>query len=262
VSSAKEWLTAETDQPTRKLIRTEPWLSEHKSEKSDTIIKPEKGEIPEELLDNSRMKHSDRKVVSYIKPELWDNAKWSGTAYIWEATLGAPPLLMFMFENGEVGKQIFKDWRMRLGETDPEEKLRISIIRGISKNEPHNYRVVISANITEGQLFSKKQLVIINRNNLMTPTSSLNLETFIRYYEAAGAYYLAPAELDEVNRRIKPYTRRMIRKKNVSVRWAWEIGMNDPDIMGISPDDDPFIPENEKKPPIAEAMEFLRKLKR
>ncbi len=261
VSNTDEWLPADAEEATRKLIRMEQWKPGKEPEDTDTPLKPGEGEIPEELLDNSQMKHSDREVVSYIKPQLWDKAKWGGTAYGWEETVGVPPLMMFMFRNGDAGRQIFEDWIMRLGKTDSAEKLRITIIRGINKKEPNNYRVLVSANMPAGQSSSNKQVWIMNRINLMTPKNSLNLEKFIRYYEGAGFYFLAPAAYDEIKQQIKPYTDVMIRKTEVNIRWAWEICMNDPDIMGLLPDDDPHIPDGEENPPITEVLKFLQKMK-
>jgi hypothetical protein len=260
VSNTDEWLPVDVEEATRKLIRVEQWKLGQEPEDTNAPLTPGEGEMPEELLDNSQMKHSDREVVSYIKPQLWDKAKWGGTAYGWEKTMGMPPFMMFMFRNGDAGKQIFEDWIMRLGKTDSAEKLRITIIRGINKKEPHNYKVLVSANMTAGRFSSNKQVLIVTRINLMTPENSLNLKKFIGYYESAGFYFLVPAAYDEIKRQIKPYMDVMIRKTEVNIRWAWEIGMNDPDIAGLSPDDDPYIPDGEKNPPITEVLKTLRKM--
>lgn len=261
VSDTRDWLPDIIEKPIKKLIRKEPWLLDPDFKDENSTFKLGKGEIPQDLLDNSKMKHSEREVVSYIKLQLWDDAKWIGTAYAWEETLGAPPWLMFMFENGETGKKIFEDWKIKLGKGDSDKRLRISIIRGIDKNQPHNYRVVVSANIANRKFSSQKSFLILNRINLMTPKNSFNLEQFIRYYKVAGCYLLAPAEVDKQNNRLMPYTDFKIKKEDVNIRYAWEICKNDPDMMGLSADDDPVLPKGEQNPPVIETMEFLRSMK-
>ena len=262
-SNVADWLPDNSDESVKQLIRTSRWDSKYDLNYTDSEIKPGKGDIPEEVLNNSKMKHSQREVLSYIKPQYWDKAKWMGTGFIWSNVASDPPLLMLLFENNEFGNQIFKDWRNRIGAVDTDEELRISIIRGINKNKPHDYRVLISANLKKADSAKNKQVLIINRIHMMTPNNSFNLEQFIQRYQAAHSYYLATAQvIDLATNQIRPQRDLMIRKNEINVRWAWEIPMHDPDVMGLSPDDDPIIPESESSPPVTEVLELLRKTRK
>jgi hypothetical protein len=53
-----------------------------------------------------------------------------------------------------------------------------------------------------------------------------------------------------------------IQKSGLFVRNAWEIGMGDIDVIGLSPDDDPIVPAGVENPPCNEVLAFLRSGKR
>jgi hypothetical protein len=50
-----------------------------------------------------------------------------------------------------------------------------------------------------------------------------------------------------------------IEKAGLNVRPAWQIGLNDPDAMGITSRDDPIIPEGETNAPVLELLKIHRK---
>jgi hypothetical protein len=51
----------------------------------------------------------------------------------------------------ESAREIFTCWRKELGKIDHDEKLRLTIVRGIDKKNLHSYRIVVTANLTFGQ---------------------------------------------------------------------------------------------------------------
>lgn len=105
------------------------------------------GEPPPEVLDESRMKHTQIQTVSLIRNPLWDDAKWCGTAFLFSPDRSSPPALAPMFEGREeAAKEIFAQWRRELGIRDTRERLRVAIVRGIDRANPYSYRVVIGAN--------------------------------------------------------------------------------------------------------------------
>ena len=51
---------------------------------------------------------------------------------------------------------IFTGWKEEVGQEDIQERLRVSIITGISQENPAAYRVVISANPNHSELDEPK----------------------------------------------------------------------------------------------------------
>jgi hypothetical protein len=45
-------------------------------------------------------------------------------------------------------------------------------------------------------------------------------------------------------------------KRELYVRWAWEVGRHDPESCAINPDDIPIIPANQLSPPVAELLNW------
>ena len=50
-----------------------------------------------------------------------------------------------------------------------------------------------------------------------------------------------------------------ILKREVVIREAWTVGLNDPDGMAVSPSIDPIIPEGQENAPILELIEWMKK---
>src|SRR5205814_5696280 len=89
--------------------------------------------------------------------------------------------------------EIFKGLEQDLGTVDTQERLRISILRGVDKAEPLAYTVVLGSNITTENLHPEKLVFMTSRINTMYPTSHDNLNRFLTAYERVGAYRLMPA---------------------------------------------------------------------
>jgi hypothetical protein len=217
-----------------------------------------KGEPPQDVLDGPA-KHSDMVTVSLIREQLWDEARWSGTAFFEMPNPSYPAVLAPMFQNGSPAEQIFTIWRRELGDEDTHDKLRVTIIRGINVTKPHAYRVVIGLNplacFSEANV---KYVAMINRMNTMEPTSSQNLDRFLTRYTAKGKYLLTYATLE--NGLPKPHFDHRILKCHLHVREAWEIGVNDPDSVGINTNARPIIPkEHRKNAPVLQLLKLKRK---
>lgn len=214
-----------------------------------------KGEPPAELQDWERLKHSDIETESLIRLALWDRAKWNGTGSA-VAEANEPPILTLAFENREAAIEIFKGLEQDLGEIDTKERLRISILRGVDKQAPLAYTVVVGSNITDENLSPDKLVIMVSRINTMYPASHDNLKRFLNAYERVGAYYLMPAVLhDGTMDIIWDYA---IGKRELHVREAWQVGRHDPDSAGIQ--HDPIIPpEHEHDAPVLEVLEQRRR---
>jgi hypothetical protein len=202
-------------------------------------------------------------TVSLIRLALWDRARWSGTMFLTAASESAPPVLAPIFQNGDAGRQIFAQWRQELGPQDKEERLRVTIIRGVDRSNPHAYRVVIGSNLPDGLAEDERRLVfMVSRCNTMAPTSDANLQRFLGSYEAASRYYLAGAVITDEQSRPVPVSDVYIAKRELNVRDAWQIGRNDPDVVGIRDDDDPIIPAGQQDAPVLDVLRWLQESSR
>jgi hypothetical protein len=151
-------------------------------------------EAPEDLMDFDSLSHEDMEVVSLINLELWDNAEWEGVAYVHAIGHNAPPPIMaLMFKDSTSAQRIFSGWIDDLGKSDEKRRLRITIIRGIDKDNPCNYRVVIGSNFLSET--ANKSVRTICRINTMTPQTSENLDKFLQEYQNHECFTLGFAQV-------------------------------------------------------------------
>lgn len=215
------------------------------------------GEPPEELLDRERLKHSDIQNVSLIRVALWDRAKWNGTAFSVSPDATDAPVLALLFEDRDAAEEIFAALRKDVGQIDEQERLRVSILRGVDKENPYWYRVILGTNIPVEEMTPDKLLIMTTRSNRMEPHTDANLRRFLAAYERVGGYFLMPAILS--NGRLQLIDDDYIAKCELNVREAWQVGRHDPDATGVRADDTPMIPsENETDAPVLELLGMLR----
>lgn len=224
-------------------------------ETEDITFMPGKGEPPDELFGIDKLKHKDRRVISLINIPLWNKAEWCATLYIYYPD--ALPVLALGFRNAEAGKQIFKELRSKLGQIDDKEKLRVSIITGIDKKHPSSYKVIISTNLPRSKQHSS--FIVVSRINRMDPSDLRNLNTFIDLYKRVGKYAILPADIGAPANDPKPFFDFSIIKRELYIRPAWEIGENDPDVVGIHDEDDPIIPDGIADAPVIRALQRFKK---
>lgn len=229
-----------------------------------SLVKPNfgAGEPPADLRDPEQVRHTDMEMVSLIRVALWDRARWAGTMFLTTASELAPPVLAPIFQDGDAGRQIFAHWRQELGPQDKDERLRVTIIQGIDRSNPHVYRVVIGSNLPDGLTEDTKTVFMVSRSNTMVPTSGVNLQRFLRSYDAAGRYFLAGAVNRDEQSGPVPVSDVHIGKRELNVRNAWQIGRNDPDVVGIREDDDPIIPPGQQDAPVLEVLRLLQEISR
>lgn len=236
-------------EPTRKVA----WFEHYKVEPTDWRPKAEAAEQrPKHPFQISKLKHRELKVESLIQSSLWDKAGWKGLGFI--GADGHTTGLMFAFENPVVGSKIFSNIAGTVGEKDPAHRLRILLIRGISKEHPAHYRVVVTSRINISNAETSGMQTILSRNHTMTPETSENLEGFLKEYRALRKFDIATVTAQgELIIHLET--------SGVEVKYAWEIDENDPEISVIKSDDDVYIPEGMDNPPISRALAKIRSLK-
>lgn len=206
-------------------------------------------------------KHSQRKIISLIDVPLWDRASWRGTMFYFDPDMAPYPILALGFEDRAAAVQIFKGLINQLGKLDKNNRLRVTIVRGIRKDNPAAYRVVIGTNIDRAEA-GDRIVMMITRNNVMEPATTENLDRFLASMQSAPEYLLAPAHYSSDTGRSSIGFGLAIQKSGLVVRNAWEISMGDIDVMGLSPDDDPVNPAGVENPPCKEVLAFLKSRER
>lgn len=239
-------------------LRDQHWRPNRPMAKRDDIKGPIKlgdGPPPERLMDNSQRKHTKRKVFSPIDIPVWDKAGWGGTCYGWDDR--QPPFMGLMFKNLEAGRKIFTDWHARWGREEAEDDLRVTIVTGIHKSNPHHYGVIVGPNIdhTTADLRSGSTVgITVSRINQMTPATSENLMNFLKVFNKFGAFFLMPAQLPISSQSMPEIEFRFaLLKRHLHIRPAWQIGENDHDIVALD-DEDPYIPEGVVDAPVIKAI--------
>lgn len=241
------------------------WLSkEHKLyenlRKISPISTPEnkQNEGLDRLKDTFSIKninHKQIKVETIIDTTLWDEAYWQafGSFLLPSGQFG----LFLSFENGKAGRRIFEQWIAQYGRQDIHNTISITIIKGIDKENPNSYKVLICKGIdklvqTDGNLMS-----MAGRFHHMYPKDDTNLKLITSNFEKYKGYVLIPSEIDK-HKTITPFHDLGIIKTHLKIIDAWKIGLHDTEAMAITKDDNPIIPDDIENAPVIELLEYKR----
>lgn len=235
------------------LIRKLPWDEKNPKNIQNEAKKIQMGDQKNapnfENLDSIR--HDQIAITTLIKPELWDEAGWYGLAFMY--FVDSPPIIFLVFKKAG-GESVFMDLYEQLGRVDNLERLRFSIIRGISKDKPYHYRVLISENIMTNDKY--KLMTMLSRIHEMTPTTNQNWSNFEKEYKKYGSYKLSFGAF--FNGQFYPYPefeKFSIEKKELIIKNAWEVGFNDIEKIVLRHDDEPLIPKDVEYIPFFELFE-------
>ncbi len=216
-------------------------------DKSDDEFRPDSK--PD--FDLNKVGHNQRKVSSIIDNTQWDKAKWNGFGFFMDKN----GLNIFIgYTYGDNGKQIFKDWIKKIGTVDSEEKIKITIIKGVDKHNPHWYRVHIGTDVKKEQLKSGDVIVSASRFHEMNATSPVNLSNLISAYNHHKSFRFCPAEIVLNVNKIDPFEEYSILKSELTIRNAWEIGIHDLESVAIKKGDNPIIPDKEENAPVLDVL--------
>jgi hypothetical protein len=169
----------------------------------------------------------------------------------------SPPILALGFKDIDAGKQIFEFWNRELGIDDPQEKLRIVIVRGINEAEPFAYRVLLGSN-PDAELTSVRYAAIASRINTMHAKTDTHMQVFSREHKRYGQYFLMPARFKDEGANFELIYDRYLVKRELHIRNAWELGRHDPDSIAIQADDKPVIPAGQTVIPVREILDHLK----
>lgn len=175
-------------------------------------------------------------VPSLLDPAKFDAADWLGVGLMVDLNGQLPPCLGLFFQNIEPGKQMFLDWRDRLGDEDRFEELRISVIEGEIPGRESGYTVNVTSDpdglrrraIADGREFDFTSFALISKSHRMTPApGSPNLRRFKAAYARHRKYTLMPMQM--AGGGYEPLWDLGILKKQILFRRASDIGQDDLD---------------------------------
>jgi hypothetical protein len=202
--------------------------------------------------------HAERKIISIIDIPLWDKASWRAAFYFFDPRTAPLPVLCLGFQCKDAAEKIFSSWRKEFGTHDRDNKIRVSIIRGIQRTNRAAYRVFVGSNF-QPEANSSSIITFIGRHQTMTPTTTENLDGFLKIVAGAKSYLLAPAHFVSETKLPDIGLGLAIQKEELVIRQAWEIGLNDIDAPAFLADDDPVIPPEVENPPINELLDLINK---
>lgn len=253
----KELFTYNPDSKNYPMLRSEAWDKDYPKPELKTSMAEFKsgvGKPPESLTNPENIYHQDMSIQGLIKPRLWDKAKWQGVGFCEfpDGSLG----LHLLFKNSKDGSAVFSDLFDEVGLIDKSNRLRITIVKGISALDKAHYRVAISENIVNSD--NHQIMTMISRIHTMEPNSSENLDRFLHEYGKKGRYYFGcDAMLRNGERTTYQNASFGIEVSKLVIRWAWEIGENDLDCMVIKRGDSPFIPTHVDSAPVVNLLKKI-----
>lgn len=216
-------------------------------------------DLPQELNFNN-VNQGDIQVNSIINIHLWEKAKWRGVFFLTAPGHVYLPVFSPLFMDFNSGIRIFREWIEDFGKIDHEDNICIGIIKGIDKNNPYWYRVIIGSNSTKNLKKSKESIQLvnhINRLHTMEAQTSENLERFIIELKNSSQFIFVPSTMDLSKGQPVIESSCMITKNSSSIiiKDAWNVSNKDLFLSsGIMPNDDPIIPKGLKNAPVLEVL--------
>jgi hypothetical protein len=195
--------------------------------------------------------------MSHIDIPLWNAAKWKAVFYFADPSRAPLPVLCLGFADKESAAKIFQGWQKKFGTYDRDNKIRVTILKGIRRTNPAAYRVCVSSNFEPGAM-SGSLVMLVGRRQTMTPSTTENLDRFLKILEETKSYLLAPAHFISETKFPDIGLGLAIQKDELVVRQAWEVGPNDIDATAFLADDDPVIPPDVQNPPVKELLELIK----
>lgn len=224
---------------------------------------------PPELSGADAVLHRDLSVASPINIPLWDRAKWKATGVALPAAEGdvPPPLMALVFQNIDAARKIFRGWRKKVGPVDREGWIQVTVITGINRERPFDYRVAIGVSERHWRKSGSGHRVfaMVNRMHDMNPSSDRNLQVLRQHFARAGFVILAPSEFKPDVPGL-PLEREdlalAIQIPELHFVEAWTVGSDSPLLMSMQGIAAPVVPTGVTDVPFMKALQRLKELKR
>lgn len=244
-----QWLPKNA--PTKSLLRSITW----NAVRVETEDNSQGNKQESTRRNDDDINHREIINTSLIRFSLWDKANWHGAMYAVDPSQSSPSVMALVFREREPASQIFETWKNDLGKNDPEDKLRVTIVRGINLKEPFSYRILIGTNLDSYFGVGKRRFfATANRSLVVNPSSNKNLDGFLDSFRHFGGYFLSYVCMKGDTPPDNVSWDSFLVKQSIHVRDAWSIGVGDVDHMGVAEDDDPIIPAEIATPPVLELI--------
>ena len=99
-------------------------------------------------------------------------------------------------------------------------------------------------------------LILMTKISTMTPTNPGNLEGFLHSYARFGYFTLAPFFIDVRSGKPEPLNEWGFPMNELSVRNAWEVGLNELEMTAIDATENPVIPEGVTNAPVLKVIKM------
>jgi hypothetical protein len=254
------------------LLRDAPWQPTHAEAVEAQSVSDEKptfsaGAPSENLFGADAVKHRDIGVMSPINLPLWNRASWKGVGVGAIPGEASPPLMVLAFGNIDAGRKIFRGWRKKLAEGDREDWIGVTVITGIHRDRPLDYRVAIGVGeqYMRSQMYGKMRLMaMVYRMHDMTPASGRNLDLLLDMYSHTGRVILQPGLFNASQPGmliVEEDLKLGIEMTRLTVVPAWKVDASSPLITAMRGIEKPFIPADVTDPPFAEVLRRLDEMK-
>jgi hypothetical protein len=246
-------------------VRVAPWQASEAKDKPPVAEKKplaySEAEPSETMFGVDGLKHRDLTVMSPINMRLWDKARWNATGFAELPAESPMPRLILVFADSNEGRKIFRGWRKKVGAVDTQNWIGLTIITGISRSNPHHYRLTVSVSESyiQAHVGRHQRFAMVYRMHDMTPVNEKNLRTFLDSYSKASRFVLQPGTSAGGNQLIwlEEDAALGIELNRLAIVPAWEIGPGTPLMSALGNINDPLIPKDAVDPPILRALERL-----
>lgn len=191
---------------------------------------------------------SNSTFSNVINFQQWAEAGWAGVTCV-NLDSHPFPVLGLRFKNIKIGISIFKQWKYYFGEDDQQDAIRISIIRGIDKNNPLRFVFHITQrdNTFDVDEYHRKSFDLNSFANMINPDSTDMIESFINNFEGKE-YALAPEP--DTSDEAMPIMTYAIRKRTFHVTDAWRINHKHEDAWAVTYPENVLVPKGVAHPRI------------
>ncbi len=161
---------------------------------------------------------------SFIDVPLWNRASWQGVGFL--CFPEQPPTLGLLFRDVSAGEEIFRQWKGRLGASDKNNELRITIVEGPIPGAKPGYNIRIGSNAPTILRLAKERgvappdsgILMISRVHRMNPPpGSENLHHFKAHYARHNVFDLVQISVDPA-RGMLVNAQSAIRKSEICLR--------------------------------------------
>ncbi|MBL9149578.1 MAG: hypothetical protein JNM94_12885 [Phycisphaerae bacterium] len=257
---------SEESDATYPLMRTERWDNGlpprsiaavvSKSEPVGPRSKPPNSPATDGLEVPKLSRHDQISAFSVIDDDLWDRAGWHGMAFFVPPHEDEPPILALQFHDPVAAAEIVDGWERHLGSDDVNDRIRVTLLRGVLRSQPHAYRVAIGSGHDVLASPRPRLVLLKSRFHTMEPTTSENLDRFLSTYHQRGRFKLQVAAA--VDGRLLLYQGNAIVKSQLVCRDAWTICRHELESSALLPSDDPIVPDDVSDPPCVDTLSAIR----